>query len=430
MWLSVEGGKQLRGTVRASGSKNAALALMAAAMLPEGETVLRGVPRISDIEAFRGLLAAVGVASEWTGPHTLVLAGGHLEDREPPQELARKMRASYYVMGPMLGRLGRARVGMPGGCSIGARPMDLHFKAFEALGARTRIEGGDAVAEAEGLLHGAEMTLTGAFGSSVGATINAMLAACVTPGVTMIHGAAPEPEVVETAALLNRAGARIAGAGTGTIEIEGVRRLKAVTYDVPGDRIESSTYLLAAAATGGDVRVENIAPWTLGPLPGLLEQMGCYCETEPDAIRIAAPRARLRPVQAETGPFPALPTDVQPMLVAALSTASGASVVGERVFDARFGYTRELERLGAQIRVGGNTAVITGVPRLSGALVSGTDLRATAALVVGALAAEGTSQVEGLAFLDRGYEAMEAKLSELGAVIRREGREKVLVTVR
>jgi UDP-N-acetylglucosamine 1-carboxyvinyltransferase len=427
VWLRVNGGAALRGTVRASGSKNAALALMAAAMLAEGETVLRSVPRIADIEVFRELMGAVGVPSDWTGPHTLVVAGGHMAGRMPPLELARRLRASYYLMGPLLGRLGRARVGLPGGCTIGARPMDLHFRAFEALGAHTRVEGGEAIAEAVSPLRGADMTLVGAFGSSVGATINAMLAACVTPGVTRIHGAAQEPEVWETAAFLNRAGARITGAGTALIEVEGVAHLQAVAYDVPGDRIEAATYLLAAAATHGAVTVAGVAPWTLNPLPELLEQMGCRCEAGADFVRVEAPAGRLRAATVETGPFPALATDVQPVLVAALCLADGISMVGERVFDARLGYTPELERLGANIRVVGNNAVITGVARLGGAPLLGKDLRASAALVVAALAAEGESMVEGLAFLDRGYEAMEAKLTALGASICREEQERAKV---
>ena len=424
MHLQILGGARLEGSVTASGSKNAALALMAAAMLPTGETVLRGVPRIADIEVFRMLMASVGVSSAWTDRHTLVIAGGSLLDRTPPVEVARKLRASYYLLGPLLGRLGRARVGMPGGCSIGARPIDLHMKAFEALGARTGVEAGEAWAEAR-RLQGAEMTLVGQFGTSVGATINALLAACVTPGVSRIHGAAQEPEVWEVAAFLNRAGARIAGAGTGLIEVEGVRRLAAVAYEVPGDRIEAGTYLLAGAATGGDVRVEGVATWTLDGLPHLLTQMGCACAVEPDAVRVVAP-PRLRGVEAITGPFPALATDIQPVLVAALCRAEGDSLIEERVFDGRFGYTQELERLGAQIRiVAGRTALVSGLPGLSGAPMAGTDLRATAALVVGALAAEGESAVEGLAFLDRGYEGLEAKLASLGAVIRRVGAPQV-----
>lgn len=420
MHLQITGGARLEGTVTASGSKNAALALMAAAMLPDGETVLRGVPRIADIEIFRALMAAVGVDSAWTDAHTLVIAGGNLLDRTPPVELARKLRASYYLMGPLLGRLGRARVGLPGGCSIGARPVDLHMKAFAALGARTGIAAGEARAEGR-RLRGADMTLIGPFGSSVGATINALLAACVTPGVSRIHGAAQEPEVWDVAAFLNRAGARIAGAGTAVIEVEGVRQLQPVTYDVPGDRVEAGTYLLAGAATGGDVRVEGVSTWMLDGLPRLLTQMGCACLVERDAVRVVAP-PRLQAVEVVTGPFPALATDIQPVLVAALCAAEGDSLVEERVFDGRFGYTPELERLGAQIRiVSGKTAVISGVARLSGAPMAGTDLRATAALVVAALAAEGESTVEGLAYLDRGYEGLEAKLAALGALVRRVG---------
>lgn len=426
MYLQVTGGARLAGTVQVSGSKNAVLALIAAAMLLEGETVLRNVPRIADVELFRSILAEVGVPSEWTGPHTLVIEGGHLVDRAPSGDLARKMRASYYIMGPMLARLGRGAVGLPGGCPIGARPMDLHFRAFEALGAVTRVEGGQAIAEAKHL-HGGDMTLIGPHGSSVGATVNALLAAVVTPGVTRIHGAAQEPEVWETAAMLNRAGARIAGAGTRLIEVEGVSRLAAVEWTVPGDRIEAGTYLLAAAGTGGDVTVTGVAPWALSTLPELLARMGCRCTTGPDSFRVVAPW-QLKPVQVETGTFPALATDVQPILVAALVRASGVSMVGERIFDGRFDFARELERMGAQIRVAGNTAVITGVSRLTAAPVAGRDLRGTAALVVGALMAQGESQVEGLPYLDRGYESFEAKLVSLGASVRRAGVQPALAS--
>ncbi len=422
MNLRIDGGVRLTGTVTASGSKNAALALMAGAMLLEGETVLRNVPRIADIDLFRAIMAEVGVASEWTGPHTLVIAGGRLSDRSPSPALVRKLRASYYVMGPLLGRVGRARVGLPGGCSIGARPVDLHFRAFEALGATARVEGGMALLESQRPLRGAEMNLMGPFGSSVGATVNALLAAVVTPGVTQICTAAREPEVWALAAMLNRAGARIVGAGTGTVEVEGVADLRAVEYTVPGDRIEAGTYLMAAAATGGEVEVRGIAPWMLSGLPDLLHRMGCTWLSEEDRVRVIAPE-RLGPVQAETGPFPALATDLQPLLVAALCKAEGVSMVGERVFNARFEYARELERMGARIRVVAGTAVITGVERLTGAPVVGKDLRGTAALVIAGLAAEGETVVEGLSHLDRGYEAMEAKLEALGARVRRAGQQ-------
>jgi len=427
MCLRISGGARLVGSLTAAGSKNATLALVAAAALLEGETVLRNVPRLTDVELQRAMLAEVGVASEWTGSHTLVIAGGNLVDRIPSPDKARKMRASYYLMGVLLGRLGRAAVGLPGGDAIGARPIDLHLKAFEALGARTWIEGGLACAEGHAL-RGSDMTLVGPFGSSVGATINAMLAACVTSGVSRIHGAAQEPEVWEVAAFLNRAGARIAGAGTHLIEIEGVRQLHSVEWTVPGDRIETGTFLLAGAATGGDVQVNGVAPWMLSGLLELLEQMGCRCESREGTVRVVAPDS-LKAVRAETGPFPALATDLQPLLVAALLRADGVSMVGERVFDGRLGYTRELERFGAKIMVAGTTAVVTGVARLSGAPVVGQDLRAVASLVLAGLAAEGETTVEGLSHLDRGYNGFEERLASLGAVIRREGLERAPVPV-
>jgi UDP-N-acetylglucosamine 1-carboxyvinyltransferase len=420
--LRVTGGRRLMGVVSVAGSKNAALGMMAAAMLLDGETLLDGVPRISDIELFRTILAEVGVPSAWTGINSLVLYGGRLIDRAPSPELTRRMRASYYVMGPLLGRLGRAMVGLPGGCTIGARPIDLHLHAFTCLGARTRIEGGYAVAESDHL-HGADMNLTGPCGSSVGATINALLAACVTPRTTRIFGAAQEPEVFAVAAMLNQAGARISGVGTRIIEVEGVVRLRAVTRTVPGDRMEAGTFLLAAAATGGNLVVENVTPWMMAGLPELLLRMGCVYLTEESSVRVIAP-PHLRPIQAETGTFPSLATDLQPQLVATICQADGISMVGERIFEGRFEYIRELERMGAQIRVAGNTAVITGGAGLMGAPVVGKDLRGTAALVVAALAANGESQIEGLNWLDRGYEAFEAKLRGLGAQIHREGMEE------
>lgn len=418
MSLRITGGARLSGTVAVAGSKNTVLALMAAAMLMEGESRLEGVPRISDIELFRQILDDVGVSSEWDGPLSLVIRGGRLLDCAPSLQRARQMRASYYVMGPLLARLGRASVGLPGGCSIGARPMDLHFRAFEALGARTRVDSGLAIAEGWPL-RGSAMDLNGRFGSSVGATINALLAATVTPGLTRIQSAAQEPEVWEVAAMLNRAGARITGAGTRIIEVEGVSRLSPVTWQVPGDRIEAGTYLLAGAATGGDVTVTGVTPWMLNGLPELMERMGCLVMVGEERVRVIAPD-RLEPVEAQTGTFPALATDLQPLLVAALCRANGVSMVGERVFDGRFEYARELERMGAHIRVAGSTAVITGVERLVGAPVAGPDLRGSAAIILAALAAEGESMVDGLQHLDRGYQDLDAKLRALGAQIRRE----------
>lgn len=418
MSLRITGGARLSGTVAVAGSKNTVLALMAAAMLMEGESRLEGVPRISDIELFRQILDDVGVSSEWDGPLSLVIRGGRLLDCAPSLQRARQMRASYYVMGPLLARLGRASVGLPGGCSIGARPMDLHFRAFEALGARTRVDSGLAIAEGWPL-RGSAMDLNGRFGSSVGATINALLAATVTPGLTRIQSAAQEPEVWEVAAMLNRAGARITGAGTRIIEVEGVSRLSPVTWQVPGDRIEAGTYLLAGAATGGDVTVTGVTPWMLNGLPELMERMGCLVMVGEERVRVIAPN-RLEPVEAQTGTFPALATDLQPLLVAALCRANGVSMVGERVFDGRFEYARELERMGAHIRVAGSTAVITGVERLVGAPVAGPDLRGSAAIILAALAAEGESMVDGLQHLDRGYQDLDAKLRALGAQIRRE----------
>lgn len=419
-FLRIQGGARLVGAVPAGGSKNAVLALMAGAMLLDGETVLDGAPRISDVEEMRAILAEVGVASRWAGPHRLALAGGGRLDGTPPAERMRRLRASIYIMGPMLARRGRAEAALPGGCRIGSRPVDLHLKAFAGLGARTGVAGGNAVAR--GRLRGGELYLTGPFGPSVGATVNALLAAATAPGVSRIHGAAREPEVWELARFLNRAGARIAGAGTDVIEVEGVRTLRAVDWDVPPDRIEGGTLLLAAAATGGDVAVTNLPAWTLSELVPLLQAMGCYVEAAPEGpgVRVAAP-PRLRPVEVATGPFPGLATDLQPVLAAALLRAGGTSVITETVFDGRFGYLWELERLGARVKVAGRQAAVVGVERLSGAAVEATDLRAAAALTLAGLTADGETAVSGLAWLDRGYADFAAKLRSLGAQVERAG---------
>lgn len=416
--LRIDGGVPLHGEVPAGYSKNNSLALMAGTLLLDGESVLEDLPRVTDIEAFRAIMGDLGVLTEWIGPHRLRVVNAGLLPVTPPADRMRRLRASIYVMGPLLARHGRAAVPLPGGCRIGARPIDLHLRAFAALGARTWIANGCASARVPRGLRGAAMQLLGPHGTSVGATINAVLAAAVTPGVTQIHGAAREPEVAELAIMLNRAGARIIGAGTGSMEIEGVPWLGGVSHRVPADRIAAGTVLLAAAATGGDVTVTGLPPGHLTSLLFVLTEMGCRVETDPATVRVAAPN-RLRPVSAATAPFPGLATDLQPPLTAALALADGVSVISETVFNGRFGWLAELERFGARVRERGGRAVVTGVPALSGAPAAACDLRAGAALVVAGLAARGETVVDGTEYLERGYEDLAGALRRLGARIDR-----------
>ncbi len=406
-----------------SGAKNAALPIMAAALLAPGRSVIHRVPRLRDIETMLQIFGHLGVRCDWTGPHTLEIDAAALAAAAAPYELVRKMRASVLVLGALLGRLGRARVSIPGGCVIGPRPIDLHLKGLEALSARVRIEHGYIEARAE-RLQGAEIYLGGRFGSSVGATCNVLLAAVRAGGRTTIIGAACEPEVVDLAGFLNRMGGRISGAGSPRITVEGVDELQPVEYEVIPDRIEAGTYLIAGALTSGEVTVRSARSDHLDALLERLETMGVGIDRGRDRITVGR-AGKLSPVDIITLPYPGFPTDLQAQMMVLLSTVKGISVIVEKVYPERFMHIAELNRLGAEISLEGPAALVRGGRKLSGAQVMASDLRASAALVLAGLVAEGRTVVRRVYHLDRGYEKMEDKLTALGATVRRVKEESV-----
>ncbi|MBI2841953.1 MAG: UDP-N-acetylglucosamine 1-carboxyvinyltransferase [Armatimonadetes bacterium] len=422
--LYVTGGSRLEGTITASGSKNGTLAIMAAALLAKGRTVLTNIPRIGDIYTMVDMLRALGAQCEINGSNTVAIDASELTSAEAPYDLVKRMRASFTVLGPLLARKGYAKVAMPGGCDIGARPIDFHVKGIQALGAYVNTEHGFVEAEADQLI-GAEVYLDF---PSAGATQHIMTAACLARGVTTIQNAAMEPEIVDLADYLTAMGARIDGAGTPTIRVEGVEELRAVEHEVIPDRMEVGTYAVAAAITQGDVRIERVAPKHLEPFLSKLRDTGAVISVDDSTLRI---RANSRPVATDivTMPHPGFPTDMQQPFVAMLSIAEGTSVVTENVYERRFRYISELQRMGADIKQDGRSAVVKGVERLSGAPVTATDLRAGAALVVAALAAEGKSEIIGIEHVDRGYECLEEKLTLLGAKVGRVDHERKGITL-
>jgi UDP-N-acetylglucosamine 1-carboxyvinyltransferase len=415
--LKIRGGMPLRGEIAVAGAKNAALPILAAALLTADELVVANVPELADIATMARLLRGMGVAVERSGARCALRAGG-VTSTEAPYELVKTMRASVLVLGPLLARFGRARVSLPGGCAIGARPVDQHIKGLEMLGAAIRIEQGYIVAEAR-RLRGARIvtdmvTVTG--------TENLMMAATLAEGETVIENAAREPEVVDLAACLNAMGARIRGAGTDRIVIDGVARLGGTAHRVLPDRIETGTFLVAAATSGlfgdADVRLDGAEPATLDAVIDKLRESGSNIDTEPDGIRIRSSR-RPRAVNLRTAPHPAFPTDMQAQFMALDCVAEGVGRITETIFENRFMHAVELQRLGAHIDIEGNTALVTGVPKLSGATVMATDLRASASLVIAGLVADGETTVDRIYHLDRGYEKMEQRLAALGAGIQR-----------
>ncbi|MCC6640494.1 MAG: UDP-N-acetylglucosamine 1-carboxyvinyltransferase [Deltaproteobacteria bacterium] len=414
--IVVSGGGRLCGEVQVSGSKNATLALMAAALLAEGETVLRNVPRLRDVDAMLQLLAALGARAGWdeSVPGTLRISGDGVDRPEAPYDLVRRMRASFMVLGPLVARFGRGRVSEPGGCAIGVRPVDQHVKGLEALGAKVELTHGYVEATSE-RLRGARVAFDVC---TVNGTQNVMMAACLADGETVLENAAREPEVIELAAALGEMGARIEGAGTSRIEIEGVRRLRGVDHVVSGDRIEAGTLLAAGVATRGDVRLRGVDARVMEATIEKLRETGAEIEVDESGIRARAFDAP-RGVDVVTAPYPGFATDMQSQLMAVLCVSAGSSVVTETVFENRFMHVPELLRLGADIGVTGRTAHVRGVPRLMGAPVMATDLRASAGLIVAALAAEGETEVSRVYHIDRGYERIEEKLRSLGARIRR-----------
>ncbi|MFN9931413.1 MAG: UDP-N-acetylglucosamine 1-carboxyvinyltransferase [Cyanobacteriota bacterium] len=414
--LEISGGRRLEGSVRVSGAKNSALVLMAACLLTKDNLRLRNVPPLTDIAAMGEILAALGVRVVRSGD-AIDLDGEHITQAAPPYELVNSLRASFFCIGPLLARMGMAQVPLPGGCQIGSRPVVEHVKGLKALGAQVTIEHGVVTA----VVPGRQQRLTGGHihldCPSVGATETLMMAAALADGETTIENAAQEPEVVDLADLLSAMGARIRGAGTPTITIDGVPTLHGADYAVIPDRIEAGTFLLAAAITRSTLRVSPVIPEHLGAVLTKLEESGCRLTPDGEGMILSA--GRIRALDLTTQPFPGFPTDLQAPFMSLLATAEGTSFIVENIFENRLQHVAELQRMGASIRMNGNTACVEGVARLSGAPVHGTDLRASAALVLAGLAADGVTTVRGLEYLDRGYADLEGKLNAVGASIRR-----------
>jgi UDP-N-acetylglucosamine 1-carboxyvinyltransferase len=411
--LLIEGGIPLRGEATISGAKNAALPLLTAALLTGEPLTLSNVPALNDVATMLRLLAQMGVRIEQEGD-TVTLDASQLTNPVAPYELVKTMRASILVLGPLAARCGEAKVSLPGGCAIGARPVDQHIKGLQAMGAETAVEHGYVHARCR-RLRGARLftdmvTVTG--------TENLMMAACLADGETVIENAAREPEVVDLANCLIAMGAKISGAGSDVIRIDGVERLHGARYRIMPDRIETGTYLCAAAATGGDIRLTGTSAVYLEAVIDKLRDAGCRIDVDGDAIRLLAP-PRLTAVSIRTAPYPAFPTDMQAQFMALSCVAEGTAVIRETIFENRFMHAVELIRLGADIRIDGNTAVVQGVQKLDGATVMATDLRASASLVIAGLAAQGETLVDRIYHLDRGYQSLDRKLSALGARIRR-----------
>ena len=412
--LVIEGGVRLEGEVTISGAKNAALPILCASLLTSEPLRIENVPQLRDITTMLNLLGQMGVAISVDDKLGVELTGAQIKQALAPYELVKTMRASVLTLGPLLARCGQARVSLPGGCAIGLRPVDQHVKGLQAMGATINIEAGDMIARA-GRLKGARIvtdlvTVTG--------TENLMMAATLAEGTTVIENAAREPEVVDLAACLQAMGAKIEGAGTDTIRIEGVERLHGATYRVMPDRIESGTFLVAAAATGGNVRLTGTRADILDAVLDKLREGGATITTGPDWIQLSM-GGRPSSVNIRTAPYPAFPTDMQAQFTSLNSIASGTSLITETIFENRFMHVQELRRLGADIEFEGNTAVVKGMSALEGATVMATDLRASACLVIGGLIAQGRTTVERVYHLDRGYERIEEKLSKLGARIER-----------
>ena len=409
--LKIRGGKPLHGEVAISGAKNAVLPILAATLLVAGETIIDNVPRLRDVYTFIKVLNAMGAKAAFTGDNQVTVDASHITNPEAPYELVKTMRASILVLGPLLARFGQGRVSLPGGCAIGARPVDQHIKGMQALGAHIDIHEG--YIEASGKLRGSRflmdvVTVTG--------TENLLMAAALAEGTTILGNAACEPEVSDLARCLNAMGAKISGIGTTTLIIEGVRALKPARYATLPDRIETGTHLIAAAITGGDITTRHTRPDLLEAVLEKLEAAGAEITRGDDHIRLVQ-RGRPRAVSIRTAPFPAFPTDMQAQFMALNTIAQGTATIIETIFENRFMHVPELARMGADITIEGHTATVHGVEKLSGAPVMATDLRASACLVLAALAAEGESTIDRIYHLDRGYDAIEKKLSALGADI-------------
>ena len=410
--IMIQGGKPLHGEINISGAKNAAVAIIPAAILVEGVCRLENIPNIVDVMVQLEIVKGMGAGVTFLDPTTVEIDATHIGTDEPPYELMRKLRASYYLIGALLGRYKRAEVAMPGGCNFGKRPIDLHLKGFRALGATIIEEDGMVKAYAEKLV-GTSIYMDQV---SVGATINVMLAATMAEGTTTIENAAKEPHVVDTANYLNMMGANIKGAGTDVIRIKGVPELKGAQYTIIPDQIEAGTYMIAAAITGGDVLIKNIIPKHMDSLTAKLDEMNVKVAEWEDSIRVMADEP-LKAVNVKTMAYPGFPTDLQPQIATLLAVCNGTSVLTENVWENRYQYMDELRKMGADVEIEGRKATIHGIKHFQGAEVTATDLRAGAAMILAALAAEGETTIGGVRYIDRGYEHVEDKFNAMGAEI-------------
>ncbi|GBG58071.1 UDP-N-acetylglucosamine 1-carboxyvinyltransferase [Sporomusaceae bacterium FL31] len=413
--LVINGGRQLNGTVKISGAKNAVLPIIAAALLGQSPSTLEEVPDLEDVRTISEVLEQLGVPVASNSPNTLTIDSTNIATCEAPYELVRRMRASFLIMGPLLARRGLAKISLPGGCAIGTRPIDLHLKGFEALGAQIDIGHGYIEAKAPQGLTGARIYLDF---PSVGATENIMMAASMAKGQTILENPAHEPEIVDLANYLNVMGANIRGAGTNVIKIEGVKELKGTNYTIIPDRIEAGTYMVAAAMTNGDVYIENALIEHLKPVVAKLKEAGVYIEEDINGVRVKG-NGPIRAVDIKTLPYPGFPTDMQAQFMAMLTIAQGTSIVSETVFENRFMHVDELKRMGANIKIEGRSAVVEGVAQLTGCQVKATDLRAGAAMVLAGLVAQGETHIGYIHHIDRGYEGLVDKLRSIGADITR-----------
>ena len=413
----ITGGTPLNGEVTISGAKNAAVAILPAALLVEGKCRVENVPDISDVHVLFDILRDMGAGVTQEAGGTVVLDCTTISKREPNPDLVRKMRASYYLMGALLSRFGRAKVALPGGCNFASRPIDQHIKGFRALGAEVEeTEEYVSLEPGEDGLRGSRISLDVV---SVGATVNIIMAACLLPGQTVIENAAKEPHIVDLANFLNTMGARISGAGTDTVKIRGVEKLRGGTYAIIPDQIEAGTYLAAVSAVGGNVLVKNVIPKHMECITTKLEEMGVKITNYDDAIRVRS-AGRLRPTTVKTRPYPGFPTDMQAQICVCMALAGGVSKLTENVYETRFfGYCSELQEMGADILINGKTAVVTGREYLHSADVAAHDLRAGAALIIAGLAAKGTSTIRNIHFVERGYENIVEKFTAMGANIQR-----------
>ena len=416
----IKGGNPLVGDVTISGAKNAALGILAASIMTDDDVVIDNLPDVRDINVLLEAIQEIGARVDRIDRHTVKINGSNISEVSVDDEYIRRIRASYYFIGALLGKYKSAQVPLPGGCNIGSRPIDQHLKGFRALGATVNITHGCIVAEAMNL-HGAHIFLDMA---SVGATINIMMAAALAEGNTIIENAAKEPHVVDAANFLNSMGANIKGAGTEVIRIRGVEKLHKTVYSVVPDMIEAGTYMAAVAATGGEAVIKNVIPKHLEATSAKLKEIGCRIEERGDEILVSAKDRQLGRTQIKTQPYPGFPTDMQPQLAAVLTIAKGTSIVTESIFENRFKYVDELARMGANVKVEGNSAIIDGVSLLTGARVTAPDLRAGAALVIAGLAAEGVTVVDDIVYIQRGYEDFEQKLTGLGARIEKVNSER------